>query len=180
LAYAEYNLIQTTVYAPSDGYITNLQLVNGAYIDVGDAVLTFVDDESWWVVANFRENSIGRIRTGQSAEISIAMYPGKIFKAVVENADWGVSAGQGIPSGDLPDVENPENWFNLSQRFPVRIKITNLDEEISTSGWRYGKRRSVYGRRICSKQPCQFLAPYRKHRGLCLLILLDVSPIKYT
>jgi len=92
-------------------------------------VQTFVDDESWWVVANFRENSIGRIRTGQSAEISIAMYPGKIFKAVVENADWGVSAGQGIPSGDLPDVENPENWFNLSQRFPVRLKIANLDEE---------------------------------------------------
>ncbi|MEK6223249.1 MAG: HlyD family secretion protein [Thermodesulfobacteriales bacterium] len=129
IAYAEYNLAQTTVYAPSDGYISNLQLVNGAYVDVGDAVLTFVDDESWWVVANFRENSIGRIREGQSAEISIAMYPGKIFTAEVENADWGVSAGQGIPSGDLPDVENPENWFNLSQRFPVRLKITNLDEE---------------------------------------------------
>jgi len=29
----------------------------------------------------------------------------------------------------LPDVENPENWFNLSQRFPVRLKIANLDEE---------------------------------------------------
>jgi len=129
LEYAEYNLEQTTVYAPSDGYISNLQLVNGAYVDIGDAVLTFVDDESWWVVANFRENSIGRIREGQSAEISIAMYPGKIFKAQVENADWGVSAGQGIPSGDLPDVENPENWFNLSQRFPVRLKIANLDEE---------------------------------------------------
>jgi len=129
IAYAEYNLAQTTVYAPSDGYISNLQLVNGAYVDVGDAVLTFVDDESWWIVANFRENSIGRIREGQSAEISIAMYPGKIFTAEVENADWGVRAGQGIPSGDLPDVENPENWFNLSQRFPVRLKIANLDEE---------------------------------------------------
>ena len=53
-------------------------------MDVGDAVLTFVDDESWWIVANFRENSIGRIREGQSAEISIAMYPGKIFAAEVE------------------------------------------------------------------------------------------------
>jgi multidrug resistance efflux pump len=129
IANAEYNLAQTTVYAPSDGYITNLQLVNGSYVDVGDAVLTFVDDESWWVVANFRENSVGRIREGQSAEIAISMYPGTTFKAVVENTDWGVSAGQGIPSGDLPDVENPENWFDISQRFPVRLKITNLDEE---------------------------------------------------
>ncbi|MEM7009485.1 MAG: HlyD family secretion protein [Thermodesulfobacteriota bacterium] len=129
LRYAEYNLLQTTVYAPSDGYVTNLQLVNGAYANAGDAVLTFVDDESWWIVANFRENSIGRIKEGQSAEIALSMYPGKIFKAQVENSDWGVSAGQGVPSGYLPDVETPENWFSLSQRFPVRLKITNLDEE---------------------------------------------------
>lgn len=129
LDYAEYKLSRTTVYAPSDGYVTNLQLVSGAYADIGDAVLTFVDDESWWVVANFRENSVGRIKEGQGAEISLSMYPGKIFKSQVENADWGVSAGQGIPSGDLPDVENPENWFKSSQRFPVRLKITNLDEE---------------------------------------------------
>jgi len=129
LSYAEYNLAQTTVYAPSDGYITNLQLVNGSYLDIGDQVLTFVDDENWWVVANFKENSIGRIREGQDAEIALSMYPGKIFKARVENADWGVSAGQGVPSGDLPDVENPEDWFTLSQRFPVRLKITTLDEE---------------------------------------------------
>ncbi len=129
LAYAQYNLSQTTVYAPSNGYVTNLQLVSGAYANIGDAVLTFVDDESWWVVANFRENSVGRIREGQNAEVSISMYPGRIFKAEVENADWGVSAGQGVPSGYLPEVENPENWFSLSQRFPVRLKITNLDEE---------------------------------------------------
>ena len=129
LAYAKYNLAQTTVYAPSDGYVTNLQLVNGAYASIGDAVLTFVDDESWWIVANFRENSVGRVKKGQSAELTISMYPGKIFKAEVENTDWGVSAGQGIPSGYLPDVENPDSWFSLSQRFPVRLKITNLDEE---------------------------------------------------
>lgn len=129
LAYAEYNLSQTKVYAPSYGYVTNLQLVNGAYAEVGDAVLTFVDDQSWWVVANFRENSIGRIREGQGAEITLAMYPGKIFRAEVENTDWGVSSGQGVPSGNLPDVENPDNWFSLSQRFPVRLKITNLDEQ---------------------------------------------------
>ncbi len=130
LATAEYNLTQTTYYAPSDGIVTNLQLVKGSYIDVGTAVMTFVDIENWWVVANFRENSVGRIRPGQMAEVSVALYPGTIFKAVVESTDWGVSAGQGVPSGDLPDVKNPENWVQLAQRFPVRLRITNLDPEI--------------------------------------------------
>ena len=129
LAYYRYQLEQTTVYASVDGFVTNLQLVSGSYIDVGYAVLTLVDDDSWWVVANFRENSLGRIKPGQRAEVSIAMYPGTIFTAEVESADWGVSTGQGIPSGDLPDVENPENWISLSQRFPVRLRITDLNQE---------------------------------------------------
>jgi len=129
LASAEYNLTQTTYYAPSEGIITNLQLVKGSYINIGTAVMTFIDTENWWVVANFRENSVGQIRPGQRAEVSVALYPGTIFSAVVESADWGVSAGQGIPSGELPDVENPENWVQLSQRFPVRLRITNLDPE---------------------------------------------------
>jgi multidrug resistance efflux pump len=129
LALAEYDLSQTTFYATSDGYVTNLQLIVGSYIKTGDAVLTLVDDDQWWVVANFRENSVGRIREGQSAEVSISLYPGKIFKAVVESADWGVSSGQGIPSGDLPVVESDENWVQLAQRFPVRLRITEIDHD---------------------------------------------------
>ena len=129
LAYYEYQLAQTTVYASTGGFVTNLQLVSGSYIDVGDAVLTLVDDDNWWVVANFRENSVGRIRPGQKAEINIAMYPGRIFRAEVESTDWGVSAGQGIPSGDLPYVSVTENWVSLSQRFPVRLRILNLNDD---------------------------------------------------
>ena len=123
LASAQYDLDQTTVYAPSDGIVTNLQLANGAYIDVGTAVLTFVDTDSWWIVANFKENSIGRISAGQSARVSIAMYPGQTFKASVESVDWGVSTGQGMPSGELPIVESVNTWVKIAQRFPVRLKL---------------------------------------------------------
>lgn len=129
LATAEYNLTQTTFYAPMDGYITNLQLTVGSYINVGDAVLTFVDDDNWWVVANFRENSVGQIKPGQEAEVSLALYPGTIFKAVVESTDWGVNSGQGVPSGDLPDVQDAESWVQLAQRFPVRLRITDIDSD---------------------------------------------------
>jgi len=140
LATAQYDLEQTTVYAPTDGVVSNLQLTRGAYIDVGTAVLTLVDTDSWWIVANFKENSLGRIKNGQKAELSIAMYPGKIFKAYVESADWGVSSGQGIPSGELPIVENPTTWIKLAQRFPVRLKI---DEDESDYKLRVGGSATV-------------------------------------
>jgi len=129
LELAEYYFSQTTVYAPSDGLVSNLQLSIGTYVNVGEPVLSFVDAVNWWIVANFKENSISRISPGQNAEVSIALYPGKIFKAEVESLDWGVSAGQGTPSGELPDVQNPQNWVKLSQRFPVRLKLTDLDSE---------------------------------------------------
>lgn len=129
LASAQYDLEQTTVYAPSNGIVTNLQLAKGAYIDVGDAVLTFVDTESWWIVANFKENSVGRIAPGQSARVSIAMYPGKTFKASVESVDWGVSSGQGVPSGELPIVEAENTWVKIAQRFPVRLKLDKQHED---------------------------------------------------
>lgn len=125
LKLAKYYLSQTTLYAPSDGYVSNLQLSIGAYVNVGEPVMTVVDAKNWWIVANFKENSIGRIQKAQEAELSMALYPGKIFKAKVESLDWGVSAGQGIPSGDLPDVKNPQNWVQLAQRFPVRLRITD-------------------------------------------------------
>jgi multidrug resistance efflux pump len=129
LELAEYYLAQSTVYAPSDGLVSNLQLSIGTYVNVGEPIMSFVDANNWWILANFKENSIGRIRPGQNAEVSIALYPGKIFKAKVESLDWGVSAGQGIPSGELPIVKNPQNWVKLAQRFPVRLKLTNLDSQ---------------------------------------------------
>jgi len=140
LALAKYYLTQTRVYAPIDGYVTNLQLILGSYVKVGEAVITQVDANNWWIIANFQENSLERIRPGQPAELSIATYPGKIFKGKVESIYWGVSTGQGIPSGDLPDVQNPGNWVKLAQRFPVRLTLQNLD---STYPLRIGGSVSV-------------------------------------
>jgi multidrug resistance efflux pump len=120
---ARYDLEQTTVYAPVDGYVTNQQLIEGAYIDVGQAAMTLVDTSRWWVIANFRENSLEKISSGQSARIQLGIFPGRLFKAKVESVGWGVSAGQGVPSGNLPEVENPQDWLKLSQRFPVRLRL---------------------------------------------------------
>lgn len=127
LALAEYDLERTIVYAPFDGYVTNLQLIEGAYVDVGDQVLTFVDADDWWLVANFRENSLRRIEPGQRARVALAVYPGRVFDAYVESVDWGVSLGQGVPSGELPTVTTPATWVRLEQRFPVRLRLAQTD-----------------------------------------------------
>ncbi len=127
---AKYNLERAKVYAPSDGYVTNLQLTAGTYIDAGVAVMTFVDTQNWRIVANFRENSLPLMKPGQPAEVTMGMYPGRIYDAVVESVGWGVGQGQGVPSGELPDIEGPTDWVKASQRFPVRLRLRDPDPAV--------------------------------------------------
>ncbi|MFC1834908.1 HlyD family secretion protein [Thermodesulfobacteriota bacterium] len=129
LARAEFDLAHSTVYSPVDGYVTNLQLAVGSYAKVGLPVLTLVDTTRWWVVANFKENALARIRSGQRAGMCQPMYPGRLFAGRVLDADWGVKIGQGTPSGFLAEVPDPKDWVKPAQRFPVRLSMEGRDKE---------------------------------------------------
>jgi len=121
LADANLNLTWTQVYAPASGYVTNVQLREGSYVHIGTPVLTCIDGEHWWVVANYRENSLEYLQPGQRVKLSFNTYPGRIFPGSVNVVGWGVYQGQAAPSGNLPAVNEPQNWFRLAQRFPVWI-----------------------------------------------------------
>jgi multidrug resistance efflux pump len=123
LALARLNLEWSRVYAPCDGLITDLQLREGAYTHTGRAVLTLIDTSRWLVVANYRENALARLREGQPARVALRTLPGRLFDARVVSVGWGVSQGQGVPSGQLPDVKVPGNWVPPAQRFQVRLTL---------------------------------------------------------
>jgi multidrug resistance efflux pump len=123
LAQAQLDLDWARVYAPCDGFITDLQLREGAYAHTGQAVMTLIDTGRWLVVANFRENAMSRMREGQPACIALRGAPGRLFDAHVVSVGWGVSQGQGVPSGQLPDVKLPTSWVPPAQRFQVRLTI---------------------------------------------------------
>ena len=120
---ARLDLDWARVYAPCDGLITDLQLREGAYTHVGQAVMTLIDSGGWLVVANFRENAMSRLREGQPARVALRGAPGRVFDARVVSVGWGVSQGQGVPSGQLPDVKVPSSWVPPAQRFQVRLAL---------------------------------------------------------
>jgi multidrug resistance efflux pump len=121
LAEARLNLSWTRTYAPANGYVTNVQLREGSYAHIGIPVLTCIDSDQWRVVANCRENSLEYLEPGQRAALSFNTYPGRIFSGVVKTVGWGVYQGQAAPSGNLPAVNEPQNWIRLAQRFPVWV-----------------------------------------------------------
>jgi multidrug resistance efflux pump len=123
LALARLDLSWSKVFAPAASSITDLQLRVGSYIPPGKPVLTCIETDKWWIVANFRENALELVRPGQPAGIAFKTYPGHIFRGTVESVGLGVSHGQGVPSGDLPDIHTPDTWITRPQRFQVRLAV---------------------------------------------------------
>lgn len=113
----------TVVRAMSDGYITNMSISPGGYYKPGEVLFGFVDTETWWVQANFKESELSEIRTGDKARIWLWQYPGHHFEGVVEGIGWSAERRIFSKQTGLPMVEKENEWFLLPQRFPVQIRI---------------------------------------------------------
>jgi len=102
---ARYYLDQTTLVAPADGFITNLQAVPGMVagsIRVG-AIASFVMDSKPYLLATYFQEHLKHVKPGQSVEIALDFYPGQILHGTVEEVWWATGTGQFLPSGRLPD-----------------------------------------------------------------------------
>jgi membrane fusion protein, multidrug efflux system len=124
---AQLNYDYCFVRAPFDGYVTNLNIAEGQYANVGQPVLTLIDDRNWYVLAYFREDLLDRIRPGMLVDVSLLSYPGKLFQGQVEGIGWGLFQANGATVAGLPNVEETLNWVRLNQRFPVRISLKRAD-----------------------------------------------------
>jgi membrane fusion protein (multidrug efflux system) len=74
-----------------------------------------------WVVANFKETQLQRVRAGMPAEITVDSYTGKRYTGVVES----ISAGTGARFSLLPPENATGNWVKVVQRVPVKIRLSS-------------------------------------------------------
>jgi len=124
---AQLNSDYCFVRAPFDGFVTNLNISEGQYANIGQPVLTLVDDRNWYVLAYFREDLLEHIRPGMQADVALLSYPGKRFEGEVQGIGWGLFQENGATVSGLPNVEETLNWVRLNQRFPVRIVLKGGD-----------------------------------------------------
>ena len=121
---AQYNLEETVIKAPFDGYVTNCYLMKGQYLHVGDPVFGIAQTQSSWVEANYKESFIGKISKGQKVWITTDLYPFRLLKGTVINTTNAVNRTD-TPDKILPYVKPTIDWVRLQYRFTVRIKIDN-------------------------------------------------------
>ena len=117
---ARLDLGRTTITAPVAGRIAKKNVDAGKYVQPGQPLLSIVDDDNLWVVANFKETQISRMRTGSGSWTSRSMRTrGSPFNGHVDS----FQAGTGAVFSLLPPQNATGNFVKVVQRVPVKILI---------------------------------------------------------
>ncbi|WP_051390101.1 HlyD family secretion protein [Bradyrhizobium sp. Ec3.3] len=131
LEIAQLNLDFTKVYAPTDGYVTNLQLHVGDSVVANQATMAVIDANSFYVQAFFRETFVGNFEKGDRAVVTLMSYPSTPLEASVESIGWGIAQQNGSTGYELlPSVQPTFEWIRLAQRIPVIVRIEKLPDNI--------------------------------------------------
>lgn len=138
LAQARFYLDNTTMVAPEDGYIINLQVRPGmvaGFVRFG-AIASFIVNADRYVLATYYQENLKYVKPDQPVELAIDLYPGQIFAGKVQAIWRGSGAGQLLPSGTLPDFQ-PVAIDTPQGQFAVAIHIDDEDQSkfpIGTQG----------------------------------------------
>lgn len=131
LKHAQWQLSQTVVKAPVDGWVTNLSTRVGDYATTGHPVFALVDSHSFYVLGYFEETKLRHIRIGDPAQIilysnqqTLQGHVASIGRAIV---DQSVEQGTGLVANIKPNIP----WVRLAQRVPVRIAFDTLPADVT-------------------------------------------------
>jgi membrane fusion protein (multidrug efflux system) len=119
IAQAELNLGFSDLKAPADGTIGRKLAEPGMVVSAGEPLLSFVDSRAPWLVANFKETQLRKMRIGQKAEIEVDSIGGKVFEGEVES----FAPGTGATFALIPPDNATGNFTKIVQRLPVRIRF---------------------------------------------------------
>ncbi|MCP3752186.1 HlyD family secretion protein [Pseudomonas sp. SBB6] len=105
--------------APLAGIIADKHVEPGQFVVAGQKLLSLVATEHLWVVANFKETQINRVRVGQQARITLDAFPDTVFRGRVQSL---------VPATDsrfslLPQENASGNFTKVVQRLQVRIEF---------------------------------------------------------
>ena len=123
---AKLNLGYTTVIADQPGRVVNLSGAVGQYAQAGTNLAMLVPDEIW-VVANFKETQLDRMRPGQPVDLEIDAYPERTFHSHVDS----VQPGSGPAFSLLPPENATGNYVKIVQRVPVKLILDNPPTDVS-------------------------------------------------
>jgi membrane fusion protein (multidrug efflux system) len=124
---AKLNLSYTVITAPQDGLVSKVGIQPGQYVQPGQALFSIVHSESVWVIGNFKETQLDKMKIGQLVIVKADAYSGHEFKAKLTS----FSPATGSTFALLPPDNASGNFVKVVQRLPVKIEFDKSDSLVN-------------------------------------------------
>ncbi len=119
------NLSYTVITAQQNGVVSKVPIQVGQLLQPGQAIFSIVSEENPWIVANFKETQIARMKPGQRVTMHVDAYPGVEFEGKLAS----FSPATGARFSLLPPDNASGNFVKVVQRVPVRIEMTGAAQK---------------------------------------------------
>jgi membrane fusion protein, multidrug efflux system len=126
LEQARLQLSYTQIKAPTKGYITKKNVEVGNQIQAGQPLAALVPLEHLWIVANYKETQLAKVKVGQKVHIKADTFPGKKINGRVQS----LMAGTGSAFSLFPPENATGNYVKIVQRLPVKITLDEGQENL--------------------------------------------------
>lgn len=125
VAAAKLTLSYSVITAEVDGQVSKVNLQTGQYVQEGQALFSIVPQGAKWVIANFKETQLKKMKIGQKVRISVDAFPDAELVGVVSSFSPATGAAQSL----LPPDNASGNFVKVVQRVPVKIEFLHLEDE---------------------------------------------------
>ncbi|MFH0789602.1 MAG: HlyD family secretion protein, partial [Pseudomonadota bacterium] len=126
LEQARLQLTYTQIKAPVRGQITKKNVEVGNQVQAGQPLMALVPLEGLWIQANYKENQLNRVKSGQKVTIKVDTFPGKKLQGRVES----IMAGTGSAFSLFPAENATGNFVKIVQRIPVKIVLAQAEKDL--------------------------------------------------
>ncbi len=123
---AKLNLSYAAVIAPADGLVSKVNVQPGQYLTAGGSLFSIVLKQNLWIVANFKETQLDKMKVGQTVTVEADAFPGHEFQAKITS----LSAATGASYALLPPDNASGNFVKVVQRVPVKIEFANPNDSM--------------------------------------------------
>ena len=125
---AKLNLSYTVVTAAIDGQVSKIAIQPGQLVQPGQTLFYIINNQEAWVIANFKETQLNKMKMGQKVTVKVDAYPDTDFEGEITS----FSPATGSKFSLLPPDNATGNFVKTIQRLPVKISLnaTNDPEKI--------------------------------------------------
>ncbi|MFS1420454.1 HlyD family secretion protein [Vibrio splendidus] len=128
---AHLNLKYTKVYAPTNGFITNLNLREGSQVVANTPVVALIDEDSFWIEGYFKETDLVNVSPNDKALVTLMMHNNTQLEGHIKSIGFGIATQDGSTGNDLlPNVNPNFQWIRLAQRIPIKVVLDNVPEDL--------------------------------------------------